>query len=288
MNSEIILERGFPMIELFQLEQLTAFADYKTLSKAAEMLHMSQPTLTRSMQKLESEFDVSLFRRTKNKLELNENGELAVSFARKLLEEADNMVYRVRSFDRAKHTISIGSCAPMPLLDFVRKASQICPDKTITSQLSKNETLLRGLYDDTYQMIILPFSPEDDHLYIKECGKESLFFALPKNHPLADRKGLYMEELDGENMLLYSNIGFWHDIPIQKMPHSRFLIQNERFAFEELAQSSILPFFVSDVTLRSDGPPKDRIVVPILDTEASVTYFAVCKTSSHEKLSCLF
>ena len=76
MNSEIILERRFPMIELFQLEQLTAFADYKTLSKAAEMLHMSQPTLTRSMQKLESEFDVSLFRRTKNKLELNENGEL--------------------------------------------------------------------------------------------------------------------------------------------------------------------------------------------------------------------
>lgn len=276
------------MIELFQLEQLIAFADYKTLSKAAEILHMSQPTLTRSMQKLESEFGVPLFRRTKNKLEFNENGELAVSFARKLLEDADNMIYRVRSFDRAKRTISIGSCAPMPLLDFVRKASQVCPDKTITSELNENKVLLRGLYEDSYQIIVLPFSPEDNDLYIKECGTESLFFALPEDHPLADRKGLYMKELDGENMLLYSNIGFWHDIPVQKMPHSRFLIQNERFAFEELAQSSVLPYFVSDITLRSNGHPKGRIVVPILDKEASVTYFAVCKTSSHQKFFCLF
>ena len=49
------------MIELYQLEQLTAFAKHGTLSKAADELHMSQPTLTRSMQKLESEFGVSLF-----------------------------------------------------------------------------------------------------------------------------------------------------------------------------------------------------------------------------------
>ena len=44
------------MLELFQLEQLVAFADSGTLSKAAEHLHISQPTLTRAMQKLEDEF----------------------------------------------------------------------------------------------------------------------------------------------------------------------------------------------------------------------------------------
>lgn len=57
------------MIELFQLEQMRAFARYGTLSKAAEELHMSQPMLTRSMQKLEAEFGVPLFTRRKNKLE---------------------------------------------------------------------------------------------------------------------------------------------------------------------------------------------------------------------------
>ena len=39
------------MIELEQLKQLEAFSQYGTLSKAAENLHISQPTLTRSMQK---------------------------------------------------------------------------------------------------------------------------------------------------------------------------------------------------------------------------------------------
>ncbi len=71
------------MIELLQLEQLAAFAEYGTLSKAAEKLHMSQPTLTHAMQKLESEFDVLLFSRTKNKLEFNDNGKLAADYAKK-------------------------------------------------------------------------------------------------------------------------------------------------------------------------------------------------------------
>jgi len=74
------------MIELLQLKQLVAFAEYGTLSKAAEMLHISQPTLTRTMQKLENEFDVLLFYRTKNKMELNENGKLAVIYANKILD----------------------------------------------------------------------------------------------------------------------------------------------------------------------------------------------------------
>ena len=77
------------MLELFQLEQLVAFADSGTLSKAAEHLHISQPTLTRAMQKLEDEFGVPLFQRSKNKLEFNENGALASDYARKLLEETN-------------------------------------------------------------------------------------------------------------------------------------------------------------------------------------------------------
>ena len=51
------------MLETYQLEQLIAFAEYKTLSRAAEVLHISQPSLSRTMQQIESEFQVSLFER---------------------------------------------------------------------------------------------------------------------------------------------------------------------------------------------------------------------------------
>ena len=59
------------MLETNQLSQLITVADTKTLSKAAEILHISQPALTRSIQKLESELNVTLFDRQKNKITLN-------------------------------------------------------------------------------------------------------------------------------------------------------------------------------------------------------------------------
>ena len=75
------------MLETNQLSQLITVADTKTLSKAAEILHISQPALTRSIQKLESELNVTLFDRQKNKITLNKTGELAVSHARRILAD---------------------------------------------------------------------------------------------------------------------------------------------------------------------------------------------------------
>ena len=72
------------MVETSLLEQLVAFHDYKTLSAAAEHLLTSQPALSRSMRKLEEEFGVTLFERSKNRLLLNENGILAAEGARQV------------------------------------------------------------------------------------------------------------------------------------------------------------------------------------------------------------
>lgn len=276
------------MLELVQLEQLAAFAKYGTLSRAAEELHMSQPTLTRAMQKLEREFDVPLFCRTRNKLEFNETGKLAADYAGKILDQIQDMLRLVRSFDRANRTLSIGACAPMPMLLFVQNATRLYPNMAITSELKKTEMLESGIKDGTYQIIILPYKLENEDVCCQECGTESLSFALPVDHPLANSKGLHMQDLDGENMLLYSDIGFWHELHKQKMPHSRFLIQSERFAFDELVQSSVLPSFISDVIIRLIGKPENRVIVPILDPEASVTYYAVCLKENMKKLHSLF
>lgn len=274
-------------MELFDLEQLAAFSDCGTLSAAAEKLHLSQPTLTKTMKRLEEEFRVPLFVRSKNKLELNENGKLAAARAHKLLQEASELVNTVRAFDRSMHTISIGACAPMPLLGITQNIARLCKGMATSSEIQDIDILLAGLRENVYQVIILPYKPQEHDLYIKEAETESLFFALPENHRFADKKGLYMEEMDGENMLLLSNIGFWHKVHTTKMPHSRFLVQTERFDFDELIQSSILPCFVSDITLRLTGKPKNRVIVPILDKEAVVTYYSVCLLQNKEQLKCI-
>ena len=61
------------MIEIYLLEHLDAFARLGTLSAASEELHISQPALTRSMQKLEQELGVTLFVREKNRMMIKQN-----------------------------------------------------------------------------------------------------------------------------------------------------------------------------------------------------------------------
>lgn len=80
------------MIEFNQLKHLVAIAKNKTISKAAEELLISQPGLTKSMQRLEEDLGLSLFNRKKNKIELNDNGLLAVEFAKKLLDGREEMI----------------------------------------------------------------------------------------------------------------------------------------------------------------------------------------------------
>src|SRR5699024_9919713 len=65
------------MFELYQLEQLLAVSECGTLSQAAEQLHLSQSALSRSMQRLEAELQVTLSTRQKNWIDLNECGRMA-------------------------------------------------------------------------------------------------------------------------------------------------------------------------------------------------------------------
>ena len=91
-------------------------------------------------------------------MELNENGKLAVELAAKLLDQADSMVLQLRNFDRSQKTISLGFCAPAPLWTIPSIFSDIYPAMTISSEIKDNDILLRGLNDDIFQMIVLPYA----------------------------------------------------------------------------------------------------------------------------------
>ena len=272
------------MFELYQLEQLLAFAECGTLSGAAEHLHISQPALSRSMQRLEAELQVPLFDRQKNKIELNENGRMAVDYARKIVEQSRDMVGRVQAFDRSQRTILIGSCAPAPLWEIPPLLSDLYPDRTISSEIRENRVLLQGLRDGVYQLIILPYPLEEPGIACVKYGEEHLFFSLPPAHPLSGSNALYMKDLNGETMLLRNRLGFWRDVTDQKMPDTRFLEQ-EDVAFEELVKSSALPSFATDVALRREGNPANRVNIPILDDEANVTYYCLYKPYGRNDLS---
>ena len=164
----------------------------------------------------------------------------------------------------------------MPAFALSQRASVIYKDMTITSELKSSDELIHGLRYEKYQIIILPYKPDDHDYLSKDYGSETLYLVLPINHRLANRKTVSLNEMDGENMLLFSDIGFWHDIVTAHMPHSRFLVQTQRYDFDELTRSSILPYFATDITLRFSEIPEDRVAVSIRDDDVNVKYYAVC------------
>lgn len=245
---------------------------------------MSQPALSRSMQRLETELHVSLFNRQKNKIELNENGQMAVDYAQQIVDKCQDIIERIQAFERSQRTILVGFCAPVPLWEIPPVLSNLYPDRTISSEMRKNEVLLQGLRDDVYQLIILPYPVEEQGITCVKYGEEHLFFSLPPAHPLSGSKALYMKDLNGETMLLRNRLGFWRDITDKKMPDTRFLEQ-EDFAFDELVKTSALPSFTTDVVLRREGNSPNRVNIPILDEEANVTYYCLYKPSARNDLS---
>ncbi len=276
------------MIEIHLFEQLAAFASCGTLSAAAEQLHISQPALSRSMQRLEDELGVKLFDRQKSRLTLNENGELAVRCARSLILQETSMIEQIREFDRKKRTISVGSCTPILVPDFVSLLSRLYEGMAISTELTGEPHLEKHLRDNKYQLAILHERPDEKEFYSLPIESEHLYVFLPPVHPLADAEGLYLRDLDGQTFLLYSQIGFWDGLCRREMPSARFLLQQDYEVLGELVQNSALPSFTTDYVLKREPFESDRIAVPILDEEANVTYYCACLRSEKSRFRDVF
>lgn len=276
------------MLELYQLRQLAAFAEYGTLSEAAEKLFLSQPALSRNMRKLEEDIGVPLFVRSRNKLELNENGRLTAELAVKALAEVDGIVHQVQEYDRSSRTISLGVCAPAPVWKLSPLLSQFYPNMSIVTETQAEDHLINGLSNGKYHLVVLRSIPKDGDYRFIECGIETLMFSLPTTHKFADRSSLTFADMDGENFLRMSDVGFWHELTVRKMPNSRFLMQNDRYSFAELLNTSVLPSFTTNLAKDYMGIYSDRIDIPIADDEATAAYYLVCLKKQAAQFDVLF
>ena len=271
------------MIEFNQLEQLICIAKNKTISKAAQELLISQPALSRSMQRLESDLGVELFDHYKNKIELNKNGELVVKHAQKIIKSIQTMVDDVQEFDRSFHTISIATCSPAPMWDIEPLIKELYPQINIQTAVINKKDLLTKLKEKEYHLVITPEYIDDSQYFCIPYVEEDLLLSLPLNHPLASKKEIKFHDLDDQTMLLYSNIGFWHDLHMQKTPKTKYLLQEERLTFNEIVKSSTLPSYTSNLSIKREGKMSDRVILPINEEEAHVTYYVVMLKKNKKK-----
>ena len=256
------------MLDLEELRQLAAFAELGTLSRVAEEFHISTPSVTRAMQHVEDAFAVPLFTRGKNKIELNETGKLAAEAARKLLREADQTVQQVREFDQRQHTIVVRSCAPAPLWELLPRLNARQPNMTVSTAICQNEDVLAAWENSSCDIAILPFAFADAVPFLRE----DLFVCVPPDHALAQHTSLTFAEINGFNFLLRTELGFWDALCREQMPASKFLVQTDNAAFDELVRASSLPCFTTDYGQLQGGYP-DRVNIPLADDAAHVTFY---------------
>lgn len=265
------------MLNLEDLSQFVTFYKYGTLTKVAEEFHISQPTITRTMKRVEESFGVSLFIRSANKIEINDTGRAAAEAAIRLLENARQCKIEVADFDRRQHTISVYSCAPAPLWSLMPKLHRKQPNKIITSTLLDDmEELETNLLDHACNAAILTHPVEADGIRCIEYLEEHLSICVPPSHALTRYKEVTTEQINGYNCLLSSDIGFWTNFHKRSLPNSKFFIQTDEDAFKELVKESTLPCFTTNLAEEYfEDNLKDRVAIPITDAEANVTYY-VC------------
>ena len=97
----------------------------------------------------------------------------------------------------------------------------------------------------------------------------------------ARTKGIRFEELSGETMLLFRDIGVWEQVVQEKLSRTKFILQDQDEAFAALLEASALPAFATNLTLRYANRRQNRVCLPILDPEAYMTFY--CSVLSENK-----
>lgn len=277
------------MIETYLLEQFVAFARCGTLLGAAEELHITQPTLSRSMKKLEDELGVSIFHRENSKLSLNETGKIAAEYAERALDANRELIDHVLAYDRSLRTVSLGSCSPFPINELMPALQEGLPGKTILTELVENDDrLLTGLKNRQYDLAILHSPPEDKGFFCQRYMDEQLYLSIAEDHPLAAQESISFDDLKGLRILMSEGIGFWMEITLRHLSRSDLLIQSSFEALAELIDASALPVFNSDKMLETGIETPGRVSVPIRDEDARATYWLVCRATEQSRFRSIF
>ena len=214
------------MINFQLLEQLVTVAQEGTLSKAAQVLLMSQPSLTRNMQNLEEELGVQLFKRSKNRLILTETGHFTVQEAQALLAKSQEFVDGVRNFYQHQISLFAGICAPAAEWELKNRLMERDQKSQLQIKLLANSALKKGLLTGEFHLIVTDFPIDEKGIVTAGLFMEQLYLSIHPSHPLAAKDEIESKDLADLTMLIRSDLGIWQTL-VETMTQTKFLVQKD-------------------------------------------------------------
>jgi LysR family hydrogen peroxide-inducible transcriptional activator len=193
-------------MEIRQLEYAVAVAEENSFSRAAERLHLAQPSLSQQIKKLEKELGTTLFDRLARGVVTTEAGERFVERARKILadlvdarRDAGEMRDAVRG---TLHVGAIPTIAPFLLPGLVRTFAKRWRDVTVHIEENVTDRLLDHVVNGELDLAITSSIVDDRAVHIDTIATEPLWVLLPQDSPLAQKKSVSWSTFDKQRTLV--------------------------------------------------------------------------------------
>lgn len=186
-------------LSLHLLEQFVALARTRNFTRAAEELHLSQPALSRAIQKMEDQLGQPLFERKPREVVLTELGEKLLDRAREILQfMEDTFAELSEAGHRARIRLgTIPTIAPYFLPRLLRSFAGKHPDVLTVVQEDTTDNLVKRCVRGEIDMAILALPVAAGGLEVEPVFDEELLLVLPAGHPLAASKTVAIGALEG-------------------------------------------------------------------------------------------
>ncbi len=217
---------------LTELRYIVAVAREKHFGRAAEACFVSQPTLSVSVKKLESELGVMLFERGSAEVTLTPIGEEIVQQAQRVLDEANRMKeIAEQGRDPLRGALRVGviyTIGPYLLPRIIKSMIDRYPQMPMILQESFTVRLLDMMRTGDVDVAVLAEPFDDTGLNVQPLSDEDFLVAVPPQHPWAKRSSIASIDLKQETMLLLGVGHCFRDQVLEVCPEAaRFSANSE-------------------------------------------------------------
>lgn len=192
-------------MEIHQLRYFRAVAECRSFTKAAKREHVSQPSLSHQIMKLEGELGAKLFSRKGSTIALTALGQAflpKVEAILQLLREAQTQTREMVEIESGRVVLGVIPTVtpfllPNLLAGFVKRHPQI----DVRVKEDSSEVLQQWLREETIDLAIMPPPLQAEDVTYTELTRERLFAIVGEDHPLRDEKQLTLKQLAGAPFL---------------------------------------------------------------------------------------
>ncbi len=192
---------------LTQLEYFCTVCRYRSITRAAEALYVSQPTISTSIRDLEKEFHLRLFNHGKNRISLTKDGEAFYQKAEYILRQTQELYTDFSNIEENRHPLRIGIPPMISTVFFPRVTDQFQEKYNIPIQLLEYGSLRARTMVDNEQLDVAIVNMDFYNLdkYNSYVMMEDRYvYCISRTHCYAAEKEITMEMLKDEPIILFN------------------------------------------------------------------------------------